>query len=62
MVLQCQADQGTGQDCFDHALHGCPERLDMPGGMQTKKGFFDDGAEYYFCGRMLHSNPFPTDL
>jgi hypothetical protein len=62
MVLQRQTDQGIGQDGFDHALHRYPERLDARGGMQTQKRFFDDGAECCFCGRVLHLNPFPTDL
>jgi hypothetical protein len=62
MVLQCQTDQGTGQDCFDHALHRYPEWLDARGGMQTQKRLFDDRAEYCFRGRALHVNPFPTDV
>jgi len=62
MVLQRQTDQGTGQDCFDHALHRYPEWLDTRGGVQTEKGFFNDGAEYCFCGRGFHSNRFFTDL
>src|SRR5436190_9496983 len=59
MVLQCQTDQRTGQGCVDYALHCFPERLETWGGMQLKKRFFDDRAEYRFRGCALHLNPFP---
>jgi hypothetical protein len=59
MVLQGQTDQGTRQDCSDHALHRYPEWLDAGGGMQTEKRLFDDRAKYCFRDGALHVNPFP---
>jgi hypothetical protein len=62
MMLQGQTDQGTGQDCLDHALHCYPEQLDARSSMQTEQWLFDDRAEHCFRGRTLHLNPFLADL